>query len=549
MKKIFLCLLSIIMIISTLPCISATAATGAPISSADEFMAMSPTGEYYLTADITLKSTYSKTFEGVLDGNGHSVTVSEPVFEDFSGKVINLTIEGKIVATDEASAAFALTSSKGFEAVSCTNNAPVTVTGNTKYAAGFVGTCYNAAVKFTDCVNNGAVYLDSTADEKPRAGGFGAVIDTVVMNGCVNNGNIYLKGNVGIAGGLVARVVQNAAKNCLEIYGSTNNGNVTAEDTYIAGDGTHGTGASDAGGIVGHIGISKNIGIYKIWGCRNNGNIDAPYRAGGFVGYCYGSKYDAYIDMQFCINTGNVVYGRDKLDINVVEYYDYGSAFVAYTNSVATTIKYCIDAGNLTLREGAPLFEQGFIDGTTFIGASSADITQYDLQSIYILNVEQYKYLSHSSPFLSVANTFLVGQCEGIGTYTADDLRSGKIAYEINLAAENDRYSTSASEEGVAFYQRIGEDVFPSVDASRGWVVLSGDAYANGERETEPPETTKAPETEAETTKATETTSAPETTNVPETEPTAQTGCGSMIAGAVAVVALLGTAIVFKKKG
>ncbi len=80
---------------------------------------------------------------------------------------------------------------------------------------------------------------------------------------------------------------------------------------------------------------------------------------------------------------------------------------------------------------------------------------------------------------------------------------------------------------------------------------------------TEAPETTKAPETEAPTTEpvteAPETepaTEAPETqapapaeTDAPETDaPKAEGGCGGMIAGAVVLVTLLGTAVVFKKK-
>ena len=92
MKKTFLCLLSIIMILSMLPHFSASAASGTPISTADEFMAMKSGGEYYLAADITLPSTYGQPFEGVLDGNGKTLTVSAPVFADFSGKVMNLTV-------------------------------------------------------------------------------------------------------------------------------------------------------------------------------------------------------------------------------------------------------------------------------------------------------------------------------------------------------------------------------------------------------------------------------------------------------------------------
>ncbi len=63
--------------------------------------------------------------------------------------------------------------------------------------------------------------------------------------------------------------------------------------------------------------------------------------------------------------------------------------------------------------------------------------------------------------------------------------------------------------------------------------------------ETQAPETTETP-VPADST-------APEATNAPSTEPIteappAEKGCGGMIAGAVAVIALLGTAVVFKKK-
>ena len=68
---------------------------------------------------------------------------------------------------------------------------------------------------------------------------------------------------------------------------------------------------------------------------------------------------------------------------------------------------------------------------------------------------------------------------------------------------------------------------------------------------------TKAHETEApvETTEAIEVTeapaatNAPEATKAPETEaPKSEGGCGSAIASGVAIVALLGSAIVFKKR-
>ena len=546
MKRTFICLLSIFMIIATLPPFTTSAVSGTPISTADEFLAMQSGGEYYLTADITLPRTYSKPFEGTLNGNGKTLTISAPIFEDFSGKVENLTIEGKVVKTDEDAAAFALNSSKGFEATNCTNNAKVTVMGYAKYAAGFVGTALNTTVKFTNCINNGAVYLDSTADEQQRAGGFGGIIDGLFMDGCVNNGNIYVKGSRAVAGGLVARVAQNKGENNLYIYNSENNGNVTVEDTYIAPDGTPGTGASDAGGIVGHIGIKDNVALYQIWGCRNNGNIDALYRVGGLVGYCYASGYDAYIDIQFCINTGDVTYGRTKAK-DGASYYDFASGLVAYTNSAGTTIKYSIDTGKVTLRDGAITHNTDMI----FIGASSADITQYDLAGVYILNIDidPSTYIPQMPPASSTIYHEPVF-ADKLYKTTLEDLASGKVAYEINLAAKKDTYGDSAYKSGFAFYQKIGDDALPSVDSSRGWVVLSGDTYANGERavETTQPEATKSCQGDIphETTQAHALTASPETTSSPETEPPVQTGCGGFSCYAILIV-IVCTSCLWKK--
>ena len=227
--------------------------------------------------------------------------------------------------------------------------------------------------------------------------------------------------------------------------------------------------------------------------------------------------------MQFCINTGDVTYGRIKKP-DGKEYYDYGSAFVGYTNSAFTTIKYCIDTGNVKERENSVCD----FDFNIFVGLSSADASEYDVQSVYMLHKDQYEYFSYNGHelFSSVANTYLIEPYEGIIPTTPDDLSSGKVAYAINQAAKDDKY-TSAFKKGFAFYQKIGEDAIPSVDSSRGWVVLSGDTYTNGEPKAEPPETTKAPETTSAslTTQISETTASPSVTTSPEAEPPVQSGC------------------------
>ncbi len=327
MRKTLSIILSAIMLLSVCSCFAMPASAapeGTAINTADEFMAMvstpadsaEPTAKYYLASDITLPGTYVEPFYGILDGNGKTVTVSAPMFNDFSGEVKNLTIKGDIYYTDANAAAFTTLSSKAFTATNCVNNANVTVTGTGKWAAGFVADSEKTekANIFVNCVNNGNIYVDSVAKEKMRVGGFGGIMDSCGFYNCTNNGDIYAKGNICIAGGFVARVALNTPGVLCEAINCVNNGDVVVEDTFtvINDDGTtsEGNGGADAGGIIGYVGGGGNLGWYRIWGCVNTGKIDAPYRAGGFIGYAWASKTNAYCDIQFSINTGDIIYGR-----------------------------------------------------------------------------------------------------------------------------------------------------------------------------------------------------------------------------------------------
>jgi len=588
MRKTLSIILCVMMLLSA--CSFAIPASAAPegtaINTADEFMAMvstaadatEPTAKYYLAADITLGSTYAEPFWGILDGNGKTLTVTNPIFADFSGEVSNLTIKGEIYYTDADAAAFCLTSARGYKATNCTNNANVTVMGNGKHVGGFSARIDNnttlgvpAECWFVNCVNNGDIYIDSTADQQPRAGGIAGLIDLVHLANCTNNGDVYAKGNVCIAAGLVARVANVKGMNGGEAFSCVNNGNIKVEDTYIAKDGTvgGGNGAADAAGIFGNVGVSGNAGWYKIWGCTNNGNIDGPYRIGGMVGYVYASGSTAFVDIQFCINAGNLSYGRIPGVKEGTNCYDYCGPFVGYTNSAFTTIKYCIDTGTITKHENALTLN----DGQTFVGLSSADGSQYDIKGVYVLNKEQYKWVTWASADSNAANRHTIDEAEGIIVTTLEDIKAGKVAYLINEAAlvddygyasfDSDDYAWAGYKSGdtFGFTQKLGTDNYPAGNTgSDNWVVLNGDKYENGEKgaaaaTTEAPETqapeTQAPETQAPETQAPET-QAPETqAQTPaETEPEApaKKGCGGMIAGGVAIIAILGTALIIKKE-
>lgn len=97
MKKIIALAISIMMILPTLTALvpSAGAVDGSAISSSSDFMDMLPDGTYYLARDISIDSTYETEFTGTLDGNGHTVTVTVPMFKQLNGTVKNLTIVGE----------------------------------------------------------------------------------------------------------------------------------------------------------------------------------------------------------------------------------------------------------------------------------------------------------------------------------------------------------------------------------------------------------------------------------------------------------------------
>ena len=583
MRKTLSIILSVMMILSV--CSFAIPASAAPegtaINTADEFLAMvstpadsaEVTAKYYLNADITLSGTYIEPFWGILDGNGHTVTVSAPMFADFSGEVRNLKIKGEILFQDANAAAFTVLSAKGLNVINCQNDANVTITGNAKWAAGFVADCENNETPcvFVNSVNNGDIYIDSTADQKMRAGGIAGIIDIVSLYNCVNNGDIYIKGTTDIAAGFVARVGLNASMNVAEAFNCVNNGNVKVEDPYLGTDGTPagGTGGSDCGGIFGYVGCKGNAGWYKIWGCSNYGTIDAPYRSGGMVGYVYASGSNAFVDIQFCINAGDLIYGRLPGIKEGTVPYDWSSPFVAYTNSPFTTIKYCIDTGTITLRDNAITANPG----RSFCGLSSADGLQYDVKGVYVLNKEQYQFFTYASSDDYTANRHEIAVAEGIYVTTLEDIKSGKVAYLINEAAAKDDYGFASFDsedyawagfktgDAYNFTQKIGTDNYPTAGVgSDNWVVLNGDKYENGAKaaattaapETQAPETqapeTQAPETQAPETQAPET-QAPVATDAPTTEaPKSEGGCGGFIAGGVAIIAIIGTALIIKKE-
>lgn len=97
---VILVALAICTLISALPTMAATP-DGTAISSEAEFLAMSESGKYYLSNNITINFSYTTAFSGTLDGNGNKIKIAEGAnvspFKEIRGATFkNLTVEGVI---------------------------------------------------------------------------------------------------------------------------------------------------------------------------------------------------------------------------------------------------------------------------------------------------------------------------------------------------------------------------------------------------------------------------------------------------------------------
>ena len=546
MRKTLAIVLSVMMLL-TACCFAlpVSAAEGTAINTAEEFAAMAADGTYYLNADITITTSYANPFSGTLDGNGKTVTVSAPMFAELNGTVKNLTTTGSITAT-EAAGAIAAISTKGCIVENVVNNAAVTVMAEIEYAVagGIIGDDWGDEItsQYTNIVNNGDIYCDSTI-QKSRAAGIAAVADNAIFTRCINNGDITCTGSVTMAAGIASRLAMApAGANTAEAYYCVNNGKITGTDNV------NNTTGNDGAGIFAYIGEKGNIAFYRVYGCVNTGDIYGSHRVSSMVCYAYGSGANQFLDVEFCMNTGNLTYGKPAKD-DGSENTSYGSHFIAYTNSPYTTIKYNVSTGTCKPADFA------YTTFRSFISLSSADALQYDISDNYIIEggLPDYTHTfwNTDSNFATYPNNrqdLNYGLENGLFTFvSAADLASGKIAVALNEAGEG--------YEGFYFYQTLGTDAVPTPMDTSKWVLDNGGVYVNGDKPAEEPEETEPTPAETEPTPAETEPTPTETEPTPtETKPTTgddkkpSGGCGSVVALSMMACIIPAAVVICKKK-
>ena len=165
-KKLLGILLALVLVIGLVPCSGMTANADdlIRIGSADELKKIGQdtayplSGNYRLTADVSMDTMIAGEFTGVFDGYGHTVTLSishtdewnTGLFENVSGTVRNLITDGSVTGVKGNVGAVAAYGSGTFSR--CWNRASVSGFG-AQGASGIVGFGGSA----TDCLNTGVI--------------------------------------------------------------------------------------------------------------------------------------------------------------------------------------------------------------------------------------------------------------------------------------------------------------------------------------------------------------------------------------------------------
>lgn len=173
------------------------------IGTAEAFAAMEPSGNYQLTANITVTAPYGNDitgftgFTGTFDGNGHTVTlaIDQPskdnigLFSKISSTatIKNVTVDGTVTGS-RCVGGIAGTSNGTI--TQCQNKATITATkngsGNYSQAGGIVGYAENATI--TSCANVGNV--NAAPNDGRRCGGVAGYAKTSVIENCYNQGQV-----------------------------------------------------------------------------------------------------------------------------------------------------------------------------------------------------------------------------------------------------------------------------------------------------------------------------------------------------------------------
>lgn len=344
--------LLLLLIFPVLP-ISA-APDGEAIRSEEDFYSMKPGGSYYLDCDLLLTKTYSQSFSGSLDGNGHTITTVaigsvfkkldnatvkniklSSAYSSSASKTFGALAESGSGRFDDVSAAVKLEISKAAESYSgalggligevigetafenCTVNgylkistSPVYGTGIETSVGGIVGRAVNAGeVSFISCISNASV--ESLQIQMSVGGILGCASkgSQVVFVDCQSTGKISGVGGThsGVGGLCGTADGTHSPEASMRFEGCLNKAAVSETERREGGGNLH---------IGGMLGRGYGIALLEFDSCINMGEVysrgggwaSAGGLAGGVMtyGFAWSGTHGGLFSVNNCANTGSI---------------------------------------------------------------------------------------------------------------------------------------------------------------------------------------------------------------------------------------------------
>ena len=435
-KTISILLIVAMMLTSMLAIIPASAAPkGSKITTAAEFAAMKADGEYYLANDIVISASYAEDFEGVLNGNGKTITVfgATPVFEKIvDGKVTDLTVNTSFEAEkpDGDFGALARIASGTFARINANVSFKFTAAATANSIGGVFGKI-NGEASISNVVATGSITqttenISSVAGDATKGmGGIVGSANTDVLEVSIKNSTSYvdLTSNFMRAG--VGGIIGSSAENTNLIVDSCQNyGNISANGKESGGV----LQVQGVGGILGTMyAISKPKASVEITNSRNYGSLgyhavtaNTSSAPGGIIGYVYNGQK---VLIRACVNSGAITPVNTRAAGGILGMVsDYNRKW-ASNKEGDIKIRNCINLANIAS------------SGDTYVGGIVGYL--FNVTSPYVtLNVEKCaNYGNVSSQRYNAGILGLAGSGGG-GTaitikqcYNAGNANSGAIDY------------------------------------------------------------------------------------------------------------------------
>lgn len=213
------------------------------IGTAEAFAAMEPSGNYQLTADITVTAPYANDFadfSGTFDGNGHTVTLditastaNVGLFSKLAGGAVvkNVKVDGTVSGTEGVAGIAA--QANGATISGCINCAIISATG--RYVGGIVGKLQGGTVE--NCYNTGAISSSRNRPAVNLGGIVGYIDESATVKNCYNVGEITVTSKATNMAGIAGWCVASTVENCYYLMGTATagaNGNEQTADPKSA---------------------------------------------------------------------------------------------------------------------------------------------------------------------------------------------------------------------------------------------------------------------------------------------------------------------------